>query len=125
MIEVRLYYAGGGFDKKISHEKALAMEAKGEFRSVSRDATGHIRKAIRAKLLASEGQTTYTLSSLSGTKYSYQEQLETGGRAWSLMDSGKLAKHAICTAPPVVTSPRASDPRWLDPFMEYDQPRTA
>lgn len=90
-MEIPLYSAGGELQGRISESKLAGLVSAGIVVRIIRHKKGHINRAI-LRPRASDGA-VLNLSSLSGTKYSYQECLDSGCRAWVHMDLGRLLEH--------------------------------
>ena len=91
MKTIQLYSASGVLLGRISVRELARMQECGMILHTSKNRMGEIKRAVRLSR-AGEGS-VHTLSSLSGTKYSYQEQFDSGCRAWSLMEMEELQKH--------------------------------
>jgi len=78
---------------RVSEHDFESLLARGLILKSYSTRAGRVTRAIR-RSLAGEG-TAQTLSALAATKYSYEELLDSGCRAWTLMEMDALRNHAM------------------------------
>lgn len=100
---IPLYSAGGELQGRISLAQLERLMAQCMILRVVRHRKGHVNRAILHARL-SDGA-VLTGASLVGTKYSYQEHLDTGQIVWALLSWSEIRRHAG-----IVARQRGSEP---------------